>query len=487
MLLLDSTSGTTNFDDEVHMLEHNAVAKFATCLRGSLIEPQDTEYENARKVYNAMIDRHPGMIVRCADVADVMAAVNFGRDNNLEIAIRGGGHNAGGLGVWDDALVIDLCPIHYVRVEPKSQTVSVGGGAVWRDVDHATHAFGLAVPTGFISTTGVAGLTLGGGIGYLTRKYGLTIDNLLSADMVLADGSFVTASDYENQDLFWAIRGGGGNFGVVTSFAFKAHPVHTDYAGPMGWPLEKAPEILKWFQDFINTAPDDLNGFFAFMIVPPAPQFPQQFHGKLVCSIVWCYLGDLKKAEEVFASIRSAHPPALDLVGPIPHPALQSMFDAFYPPGLQWYWKADFVNEISDESVRVHVEYGKKLPTMHSTLHIYPISGAASRVPNDKTAWSYRDANFAEVIVGVDPAPANRDRIVEWARQCWNALHPYSAGGAYVNFMMDEEGEERIKATYRENYDRLAEIKTKYDPDNLFHINQNIKPKVSVKPERKVG
>jgi len=468
------------------MLDHNAIENFRTSLRGSLIEPQHPEYESSRKVYNGMIDRRPRMIVRCADVADVMAAVNFGRDNDIEIAVRGGGHNAAGLGVWDDALVIDLSTIRYVRVDPKSKTVSVGGGCVWGDVDHATYPFGLAVPTGFISTTGVGGLTLGGGMGYLTRKYGLTIDNLLSADMVLADGSFVTASDYENQDLFWAIRGGGGNFGVVTTFVFKAHPVHTDYAGPMLWDLEQAPELLKWYADFITTAPDELNGFFAFMIVPPAPHFPEQLHGKKMCGIVWCYVGDLKDAEKVFDPIRRAHPPALDLVGPMPHPALQSMFDGLFTPGMQWYWKADFVNELTEESIQAHLEHARKLPTMFSTVHIYPIDGAASRVPKDHTAWSYRDANFAEVIVGVDPDPANRERITEWARQCFDAVHPYSAGGAYVNFMMDE-GEERIKATYRENYDRLAEIKARYDPENLFHINQNIKPKEMAKEQRKAG
>jgi FAD/FMN-containing dehydrogenase len=468
------------------MPNQGAVEKFRTTLRGSLIEPQDPGYDEARKVYNAMIDRHPRMIARCADAADVMAAVNFGRENNVEIAVRGGGHNAGGLGVWDDALVIDLSPIRYVRVEPKARMVTVGGGCNWGDVDHATHPFGLAVPTGFISTTGVGGLTLGGGIGYLTRKYGLTIDNLLSADIVLADGEMVTASEFENQDLFWAIRGGGGNFGVVTSFVFQGHPVSVDYAGPMGFPVERAPEVLAWFRDFITTAPEDLNGFFAFMTVPPAPVFPEQLHGHKVCSITWCYVGDLAKAEDVFAPIRRELRPALDLVGPMPHPAVQSMFDALYPPGLQWYWKADFVNEINDESIKVHVEHGAKLPTMHSTMHIYPISGAAKRVPNDKTAWSYRDANFAEVIVGVDPDAANRDRIVSWARDCWDAVHPYSAGGAYVNFMMDE-GEDRIRATYRDSYDRLAEIKARYDPDNVFHINQNIKPKAALREQRQTG
>lgn len=448
--------------------------------RGDLIPPEDPRYNSARKVYNAMIDKRPALIARCTDVADVIAGINFGRENRMDIAVRGGGHNAAGLGVWDNALVLDLSPIRYVRVDPKAHEVTVGAGSTWADVDHATHPFGLAVPTGFISTTGVAGLTLGGGIGYLTRKYGLTIDNLLSADVVLADGTFVTASENENQDLFWAIRGGGGNFGVVTSFLFRAHPVQTDFAGPMLWDLEQAPDIMQWYRDFIVHAPDDLNGFFAFLVVPPAPPFPEHLHGRKMCGVVWCYTGPLARAESVFAPIRSAHPPAFEHVGPVPHPALQSLFDALYPPGLQWYWKADFFNEISDQAIAEHLKFAKQLPTMWSTMHLYPVNGAAGRISNQATPWDYRDTNFAEVIVGVDPDPANNSRLIEWARSYWEALHPYSAGGAYVNFMM-EEGEDRVKATYRGNYERLAEIKAKYDPENLFHINQNIHPEPRVR------
>ena len=353
--------------------------------------------------------------------------------------------------------------------------VQYRGGCTWHAVDHATHAFGLAVPTGFLSTTGVGGLTLGGGIGYLTPKHGLTIDNLLAADLVLADGRFVTASARENSDLFWAIRGGGGNFGVVTSFLFQAHPVHTDYAGPMLWPIERAAEVMRWYREFIATAPEDFIGFFAFLVVPPGPPFPEQFHLKNMCGIVWCYTGALEKAEETFKPIRSQLQPAVDLVGPIPHPVLQSMFDGLYPPGLQWYWKADFVNELSDEAIALHVVHGSKLPTMFSTTHLYPINGKAHQVAKADTAWSYREAVWAEVIVGVDPDPTNRELITTWARDYWNALHPYSAGGAYINFMM-EEGEDRVKANYRENYERLASIKKKYDPTNLFRVNQNIKP-----------
>jgi len=452
-----------------------AVEAFRTQLRGELIQPADPNYDEARKVYNAMIDKHPAFIARCADVADVISAVNFARDNRLTVAIRGGGHNGPGFGVCDDGLVIDLSRLRGVRVDPVNHTVRVEGGCVWGDVDHATHPFGLAVPCGFISTTGVGGLTLGGGIGYLARKYGLTVDNLLSVDMVLADGRFVTASADENADLFWAVRGGGGNFGVVTSFLFKGNPVHTVYGGPMIWPLDMAAKVMQFWQDFILSAPDDHNGWFAFITVPPVAPFPEQYQMKKMCAVVWCYTGPLNEAEAAFQPIRQAIPPAIDFVGPIPFPVLQSMFDGLYPPGLQWYWRADFSNRLDDKAIELHIKYGSQLPTMHSTMHIYPINGAAGRVGKDGTAWSYRDAAFAQVIVGVDPDPANNERMIAWAKDYWQALHPYSAGGGYVNMIMDE-GEERVKAAYRGSYARLAQVKAKYDPQNLFHVNQNIKP-----------
>jgi FAD/FMN-containing dehydrogenase len=449
---------------------------FKSKLRGQLIGRDDPNYETERKVYNAMIQKRPLLIARCRDVADVIAAVQFGRESNLPVSIRGGGHNAGGLGICDDGLVIDLSLIRYTRVDVKAKRVRAGGGCVWGDVDHASHTFGLAVPAGIISTTGVGGLTLGGGLGHLTRKCGLTIDNLLSADLVLADGSFVTASAKQNEDLFWAIRGGGGNFGVVTSFEFRAHPIHTVYAGPMLWEMDQAETVLKWYREFITQAPDELNGFFAFLTVPPGPPFPEHLHLRKMCAIVWCYSGGPRKAAQALKPARSFLKPALDFVGPLPYPALQSMFDALYPPGLQWYWKADFIKTISDEAARLHVEHGSKLPTMHSSMHLYPIHGAAARVGMDDTAWSYRDAVWAEVIVGVDPDPAKKDILMNWARNYWDALHPHSMGGAYVNFMMDE-GEDRVQASYRGSYDRLAAIKAKYDPTNFFRVNQNIKPK----------
>jgi FAD/FMN-containing dehydrogenase len=453
----------------------SSISSLKAALRGRLIEPTDQVYDSARAVYNAMIDKKPRLIAQCVDVADVSACVNFARENNLLLAIRCGGHNAGGLGIADDALVIDLAPIKYTRVDPVAQTATVGGGCTWGDVDHATHAFGMAVPSGVISTTGVGGLTLGGGIGHLTRKCGLTIDNLVSADVVLANGKFIKASATENPDLFWALRGGGGNFGIVTAFTFKLHKIDTVYAGPMLYELSDAVDVMKWYREFIVNAPDNLNGWFAFLTVPPGPPFPENLHLKKMCGIIWCCTEPQAKAEEMFKPIRAFKKPALDFVGPLAQPALQSMFDPIYPPGLQWYWRADFVNELSDAAIAQHVRFGQALPTMHSTMHLYPINGAAARVGKTETAWNYRDANWAQVMVGVDPDPANKEKITNWTKDYFDALHPFAAGGAYVNFMMDE-GEDRVKATYGENYRRLAEIKAKYDPTNLFRVNQNIKP-----------
>jgi len=447
-------------------------------LRGAIVRPGDESYDTTRLVYNRMIDKRPAVIVRCLDVADVIAAVDYARTNNLLTAIRGGGHNGGGLGTCDDGLVIDLSSMHGIHVDPAARTVRVEGGALWRDVDHATHPFGLAVPCGFISSTGVGGLTLGGGIGYLTREYGLTIDNLLSADVVLADGSVVTASETTNADLFWALRGGGGNFGVVTSFEFRAHPVRTVYAGPTFWPLEETGQVMRAYREFILGAPEFVNGFFAFLTIPPVPMFPEHLHLKKVCGVMWVSTGPAARAEAATRPMRSVGTPLLDHQADMPLPAVNSLFDGLYPPGLQWYWRADFVRELSDQAIARHAEHGAALPTMHSTMHLYAIDGAAHRVDKSATAFSYRDANWAEVIVGVDPDPSNAARISTWCKEYFDALHPYSAGGAYVNFMM-EEGQDRVRAAYRENYDRLVGIKGKYDPKNLFRVNQNLRPAVA--------
>ncbi len=443
--------------------------------RGDLVQPGDAAYEAARKVYNAMIDKRPALIAYCTDVADVMAAVEFGRENKMLTAVRGGGHNGGGLGVCDDGLVIDLSRMRGVRVDPAAREARVEGGCVWADVDHATHAFGMATPAGTVSSTGVAGLTLGGGIGHLTRAHGLTIDNLLAVDMVLADGRFVTASAKEHPDLYWAVRGGGGNFGIVTSFLFRLHPVKTVQAGPTFWPLEQAPQVMKAYREFIRKAPDNVTGFMAFLTVPPVPLFPAAIHNRKVCAIIWCSTGSLAEFEAATKALRSVGQPLLDHVGPMPFPALQTLFDPLLPPGLQWYWRADFLNDLTDEAIPKHVEHAGKAPAGLSQVHIYPINGAAQRPGNGDTAFAYRDATFSLVIVGVDPDPKNAGAITTWCKDYFDAVHPYSAGGAYVNFMM-EEGQERVRAAFKDNYARLAKVKKQYDPENFFRVNQNIRP-----------
>jgi FAD/FMN-containing dehydrogenase len=443
---------------------------------GRLIGPEDADYESVRAVYNAMIDRRPGLIAQCADAADVARVVGFARDHGLPLAVRGGGHNGGGLGTCDDGVVLDLSPLHSVDVDPSERVVRVGGGCTWGEVDGATGEHGLATPSGIISTTGVGGLTLGGGLGHLTRRCGLSIDNLLEAELVLASGEQVRANAEENPDLFWAIRGGGGNFGVVTSFLFRLHEVGTIFGGPTFWALEDAPEVLSAYREFLPAAPRELNGFFAFHTVPPAPPFPEEIHLRKVCGVVWCYVGPESDAHAAMSPLLDAVPaPLMHGVQSMPHAMLQGMFDGLYPPGEEWYWRADFVTEIPDEAVQIHARFAEKMPTMKSTMHMYPIDGAAHDVGAGDTAWSYRNANWGAVFAGVDPDPANREEISRWSIEYQEALHPYSAGGAYVNMMMDE-GQDRVRASYRGNYDRLAQVKRTYDPENLFRINQNIIP-----------
>ncbi|MEP6953869.1 MAG: FAD-binding oxidoreductase [Solirubrobacteraceae bacterium] len=445
-------------------------------LQDRIIGPGDGAYDEARAVHNGMIDRQPALIVRCASPDDVARTLAFARSHGAPLAVRGGGHNGGGLGVVDDGVVIDLAGMNDVVADAEAGTVRVGGGCVWDDVDKVTAHDGRATPSGIISTTGVGGLTLGGGLGHLTRGYGLTIDNMLSADVVLADGSQVRASEAENPDLFWALRGGGGNFGVVTSFEFRTHHIgETVMAGPTFWPIEQTPEVMRWYREFLPAAPRQVGGFFALMTVPPVDLFPEELHMRKVCAVMWCIVGSEDDATRLLAPVHDVGTPLLHGVGAMPHPMLQSLFDGLYTKGLQCYWRADFVNELSDEAIEKHLEWGQKLPSMHSTMHMYPIDGAAHDVAPDATAFSYRDAQFAEVIFAVDPEPANAEAMRDWCVGYWDATHPYSAGGAYVNFMMDE-GQERVKATYRENYDRLAKVKAQYDPENVFRVNQNIAP-----------
>jgi FAD/FMN-containing dehydrogenase len=452
--------------------------ELADSLHGELITPGDAGYDQARAVYNAMIDKRPAAVARCRDVADVIAAVRFGRQHQLPLSIRGGGHNAAGFAVADGALVIDMSMLRSTTVDPANHTVRVDAGCTWSDVDHATVAFGMATPSGFLASTGVAGLTLGGGIGYLTRRFGLTVDNLLRADVVLADGTFVTADERSHPDLFWALRGGGGNFGVVTSFTFRCHDIGdhgTVIGGPVLYDFADTAAVMKWYRSLIPSLPEELSGWIGLITIPPAPPFPEELWGRKSCAIVWCYTGDPARADEILEPVRSFGSPLVVGLQPMPFTVLQSAFDGLYPAGLQWYWRADVFTEISDAAIDVHCRFGAQLPTGHSTMHLYPIDGAASRVPSNGTAFAYRDGGWAGVIVGVDPDPANAPLISQWARDYWDELHPTSAGGAYVNFMMDE-GSDRVRASYRGNYDRLAQVKRRYDPDNAFHINQNIPP-----------
>jgi FAD/FMN-containing dehydrogenase len=448
--------------------------------RGRLIHPTDSDYDEARALYNGMIDKRPRLIARCVDVADVIAAVNFAREQKLLLAIRGGGHNGPGLGSCNDGLVIDLSAMKGVRVDPEACTVRVEAGCTSGDVDHATHAFGLAVPFGIVASTGVAGLTLGGGTGYLTRKYGLTIDNLLSADVVLADGRFVTASQDTHADLFWALRGGGGNFGVVTSFLFRAHPVKTVYAGPIFWDAKDAKAVMTRFRDFIGKAPEELGVFVGLKTVPPVDPFPKEHWSKRACAIIGSYAGPAADAQKALAPLLDGLPaPLFNWMGEMPFPAMQSLFDPFFPKGLQWYWKGDFVKTLPDEAIALHIAQSADAPSDFCLMHLYPIDGAVHRMAKDGTAWSVRDASWSMVICGIDPDPKKVEALKSWGRGYWNAVHKFNLDGAYVNFMMDDEAESRVQASYGDNYGRLAAIKAKYDPQNLFRVNQNIKPATS--------
>ena len=446
-------------------------------LTGEIIGPEDSGYDEARRVHNGMIDRSPGVVIRAASADDVAAGIGFARSHDVPLAIRGGGHSAPGLGTIDDGVVIDLAPLSAVNVDAAGRTVAVGGGATLTQVDAATAEVGMATPLGILGTTGVGGLTLGGGIGHLARKHGLTIDNLLGADVVLADGSKVTASPDENADLFWALRGGGGNFGVVTEFRYRLHPVSTVIAGPTFWSLDDTEAVMKRYREFIPQAPRELNGFFAFATVPPVEPFPAELHGRKVSAVVWCYAGDDNDAAQAaMAPMLEAAEPLLHGAGPLPFAGLQGFFDQFYPKGMQGYWRADFVNELSDAAIAAHREHAELMTPGASTMHMYPIDGAVHDVGESDTAWANRDVQWAEVIYGTDPDPASGEAMRQWTLDYFDATHPYSAtGGAYVNFMMDE-GQERVKATYRSNYGRLSRIKAQYDPSNTFRVNQNIQP-----------
>ena len=457
-------------------MHEEAGTKLKEGLRGALIQRGDADYEEARRLYNGMIDKRPLMMARCVDAADVVTAVNFGRDQDLRIAIRGGGHNGPGLASVDDGLVIDLSMMKGVRVDPASRTARVGAGCTQGDVDHATGAFGLAVPAGIISTTGIAGLTLSGGHGYLSRRYGLTIDNLLEADVVLADSRFVTASKDQNPDLFWALRG-GGNFGVVTSFLFRLHPVSTVFAGPIAFDKKHARTVMQHYRDFLPTAPEEFSVFIGLKTILSSPPFPEELWGKQFCLLMCCFDGPEEKGKAALAPLLDALPaPLFNWMSMMPYPAVQSMFDGLYPKGMQWYWRGDFVKTLPDAAIDAHLEQAAKTPSELSLMHLYPIDGAVHRVASHDTAWNCRDATGSMVIVGIDPNPQKAGPITPWTKAYWEAVHPFNLGGAYPNFMMDDEGDARLKATYGDNYQRLTAVKRKYDGANLFRVNQNIRP-----------
>jgi FAD/FMN-containing dehydrogenase len=445
-------------------------------VRGRVVTSTDPDYDEARAVYNGMHDRRPVAVVQCSDAADVMAAVAAGRENGLELAIRGGGHSVPGFGTVDDGLVIDLAPINNIRVDPRNKVAWVGGGATWGDVDHATYPFGLAVPAGIISTTGVGGLTLGGGFGYLTRSCGFTIDNLLSADVVLADGRQVTASARENEDLYWALRGGGGNFGVVTNFEFRLHEAGDVVGGPMFYEFDDAAAVLKGFSEYIMKAPEQLGCFFGWQIAPELPFIPADRVGDLFCVLVVCWNGPHEQAEEVLRPLRDIAEVKAQYVEPMPLPALNSLFDGSVPKGMQHYWKADYITDLSDEAIAVHVRHGRNTPHISSSMHLHAINGAAQRVGPDETAFGHRDKNFSPVIAGIWDDPAENEANIQWVRDYYDAIHPFSGTeGGYVNFMSDDDAH-RSEANYGANYERLVAVKAKYDPDNLFRVNQNIVP-----------
>jgi FAD/FMN-containing dehydrogenase len=444
-------------------------------VRGEVVARGDDGYDEARAVYNAMIDRHPAVVVRAANAGDVMSAVTYAREGGLDLAIRGGGHSVPGFGTCDDGVVIDLVRMRGVRVDPTTRTARAEGGATWGDFNAATHAFGLATTGGIISTTGVGGLTLGGGIGYLARGLGLSIDSLVSADVVTADGQMVVANERQNEDLFWAIRGGGGNFGVATSLEFRLAPVTQIYGGPMFFELDVVGDILRFYREFIAEAPEQFGGFPAFQIAPPLPFIPEDRHGEPFIAFVACWTGPIEEGEAILKPLHDVAPVVAEHVGPMPYPALNAAFDALVPPGLQHYWKANFVTELTDDIIAAHIEHGPKVPVVNSTVHIYPINGAVHRVGADDTAFAYRDANFATVIAGMWPDPADNEANIAWVRDYYDATAPLSEAGGYINFMAGDD-QDKVRANFGSNYDRLAEIKRTYDPGNLFHLNQNIMP-----------
>ena len=460
------SSGATELNVE-------ALGELEGRLGGSTLRPGAAGYDQARTVHNAMHDRRPAIIVQAAGVQEVIAAVEFARDRDLMLAVRGGGHSVAGFSTCDGGLVLDLRRMKAIEVDPERRTVRAAGGATWGDLDRATHAFGLATTGGIVSTTGVAGLTLGGGMGYLIRRCGLSCDNLLSADVVLANGTLVTCSEKREPDLFWAIRGGGGNFGVVTAFEFRLHPVGDIFGGPTFFPIDG--DVLRAYRDFILGAPEELGALFAFTMAPPLPFLPQEWHFKPVAAVVACWTGALEDGEAVLAPLTKWGRVVGAYTARMPYPALNSLFDEIGRAGLQQYWKGNFVRTLTDEAVEAHLPHARRVPTVESGTFLFPLDGACRRVSPDATAFAYRGAAFATVISGAWPDPADNQRNIAWVRDYYAALRPHSEEGGYVNFMTEDDGD-RVRGNYGANYDRLAALKARYDPENLFQLNQNIKP-----------
>jgi FAD/FMN-containing dehydrogenase len=442
---------------------------------GEVLVPRSDGYDEARRVYNGMIDRHPLAVVRAADVDDVVAAVTAAREGGLPLAVRGGGHGVPGFGTVDDGIVLDLGAMKEIRIDAARRVARVEAGCTWGEFDHATHEVGLATTGGIISTTGVTGLTLGGGIGYLTRAHGLSIDNLRAADVVLADGSTVTADAEQHVDLFWALRGGGGNFGIVTAFEFDLHEVDTIYGGPMFFELTDARELFHVYRDWIAAAPRWMGAFPSFHIAPPLPFIPEERVGDTCFAIVTCANAPDDRAERLLRELRAVSRPVAEQVGRMPYPALNRAFDDLLPKGLQHYWKTAFTEELTDDAIEVHLRHGARVPALQSTMHLYSVDGAVNEVPSDATAFAHRDMRFAANIAGMWPDPADNARNIGWVRDYYAALAPHSSDAGYVNFMADDD-QDRTRAIYGSNYDRLTEVKRVYDPHNLFRLNQNIPP-----------
>jgi len=449
---------------------------FAAQLRGSLLDGSAPSYEEARKVWNGMIDCKPRFIVRCASAADAAAAINFARDNGLAVAVRGGGHNIAGNAVCEGGLVIDFSGMRAVQVDAANKRARIEPGATLADVDRETQKFGLAVPVGINSTTGIAGLTLGGGFGWLSRKYGLTIDSLLSADVVTANGEQLRASPDENPDLFWALRGGGGNFGVVTSFEFALHEAGPEVlSGLVVHPFDAAEEVLKGYREALKTAPDELSCWAVMRKAPPLPFLPPEWHGKEVLILAVCYCGDMAAGEKAAAGLRSIGKPIADVVGPHPFVNWEQAFDPLLAPGARNYWKSHDFADLSDAAIEILVEAASRLPSPECEVFIAQLGGAVSRVAPDATAFPQRNAHYVMNVHGRWREPGQDQQCISWARGLFEAAKPHAIGTAYINFMPGDEPE-RVEAAYGINYRRLAEIKRRYDPGNFFRMNQNVRP-----------